>query len=467
MKKILISLAIIGVVAGITLGITGAFWTDQGVSENQSFVSGSLNLRLSNNGSNWSDNVTQTWNVSKMAPGGTPYVSTLYMKNNGSVNADYLKFTLVNTPSPAGMDKVMRITELSYAGKSLLTGGAGADLDGYVAPTNCDISVHPGTYQKITDAISNASANDVICVGPGNYSTGWEGGVVDVNKGVTIASTDGPGNTTISTAIQVSVDNVTIKGFKIIAGPISGSTAGVYVPSVNGLTVEYNEIDGQSVAGSRGIEFFYNGVYNNILIENNVIHDLGTGIYPNPHTGTIVIVHNDFSDNEAGIGGTTGATIRYNKFSGNEEAIGLDSSACSNKPVINYNNIEGDKINAYSAWPTYGSIGCSINAKNNWWGDFNPSDQINGSTINYTPYAGGPFIGYVNGNDYYKNGFADLDDFEHEIVIVENPDLKPNSATYHTLKMGVQLDGPTTSNHYMGGTVGMNMTVTMGQGPAQ
>ena len=124
MKKILISLAIIGIVAGATLGITGAWWSDQGVSANQSFHAGSLNLRLSNNGSNWGDDVTNTWDVSSMAPGDTPYVSSLYMKNNASINADYLKFTLKNNPNPAGMDKVMRITELSYAGKNLLTGGA-------------------------------------------------------------------------------------------------------------------------------------------------------------------------------------------------------------------------------------------------------------------------------------------------------------------------------------------------------
>ncbi|GAI71727.1 unnamed protein product, partial [marine sediment metagenome] len=83
----------------------------------------------------------------------------------------------------------------------------------------------------------------------------------------------------------------------------------------------------------------------------------------------------------------------------------------------------------------------------------NPSDQVSGK-VNYTSYAGGPFVGFINGSDYNGNGFADLDDFEHEIVIVEDPDLLPNSSTYHTLKMGVQLDGPTTGNTFMGGTVG-------------
>jgi len=172
MKKIIISLAIIGLVAGITLGITGAWWTDTGVSNNQSFVSGNLNLRISNDGSSWGDNVSNTWSVDKMVPGGTSYVSTLYMKNAGSVNADYLKLTLKNYPSISGMDGIMRITELSYAGKSLLTGGAGVNLSDYVAPTNCTVNVS-GT--KIRDAIASASSDAVICVAPGNYSAAWEG----------------------------------------------------------------------------------------------------------------------------------------------------------------------------------------------------------------------------------------------------------------------------------------------------
>ncbi len=227
MKKIIISLAIIGVVAAITLGITGAWWTDEGTSENQSFKSGTLNLQLSNTGTGgWKDIVTQTWNVSKMAPGGTPYVSTLYMRNKGSVDADYLKFTLKNTPSPPGMDKRMRITQLDYKGESLLTGGAGADLSAYTPPATCDINVQ-GDYSTITAAIGAATAGQTICVGPGNYSTAWESARIDVNQSVTIASTNGPGVTTISAGITVSANNVTIKGFKIIAATAPGSIAGV------------------------------------------------------------------------------------------------------------------------------------------------------------------------------------------------------------------------------------------------
>jgi len=161
MKKILISLAIIGVVAGITLGITGAWWTDQGTSTNQSFHSGTMDLKLANADADgnptggWLDDVTQTWKYDNMVPVGEKYGDPLWLKNVGSTPADWLKFESVTNPDPVTMNEVMRITQLDYKGESLLTGGAGADLSSYEPPAKCDITVHPGTYQKIRDAIEN------------------------------------------------------------------------------------------------------------------------------------------------------------------------------------------------------------------------------------------------------------------------------------------------------------------------
>ena len=232
MKKILISLAIIGVVAGITLGITGAWWTDQGVSNNQSFVSGNLNLRLSNNGSSWGDNVSQTWSIDKMAPGGTPYESSLYMKNVGSVNTDYLKFTLKNTPDPAGMDRVMRITKLEYAGKNLLTGGAGADFSDYQTPIVCNITVDPSmsTYDTIGEGVAAATTGQTVCVKPGHYTDLWEtshgssGFPITVDRSITIVGMTSPDSATpvkVSAAagdtefFLVTADNVTIQGLNL------------------------------------------------------------------------------------------------------------------------------------------------------------------------------------------------------------------------------------------------------------
>ena len=49
MKKILLSLAIIGIVAGVTLGITGAYFTDDQPIENNKFQAGTLKIKQGEN----------------------------------------------------------------------------------------------------------------------------------------------------------------------------------------------------------------------------------------------------------------------------------------------------------------------------------------------------------------------------------------------------------------------------------
>jgi len=532
MKKILLSLAIIGVVAGVTLGVTGAWWSDQGVSANQSFHAGSLNLRLSNDGTTWADNVTNTWNVSSMAPGGAPYVSSLYMKNNASIGADYLKFTLKNTPSPAGMDKVMRITELSYAGKNLLIGGAGAVIPDYVAPTNCTV-----TTSHIKNAISSATNGDVICVASGDYTTSYEGsGAITVDREVTIASINGPATTIVRTGFTIAADNVTIAGLTItdaginstdhnnltvrdnIITNINSATSNVYgitavssSSAVDGIVIKNNQINNIHYTGSLNPGFSAGGIgigwsngseiISGLVIQNNIISNItsNTGMWPIGHGAYGIIVNhatsgsgytddpqilNNTITNLEGLwahaigleGNTYYALVQGNDIGGLTDhkspsdavAVQVEDNASASTIIVEKNNFSSDDLGVQNV-----VTGTTVNAKNNWWGDFNPSDQVSGN-VDYTPYAGGAFVGFINGKDYNSNGFADLNDFygvtypsfDNNPIVVENPNLLPNSATYHTLKMGVQLDGPTTPNTYQGGTLGMDMTVIMGQGPA-
>ena len=497
MKKIIISLVIIGVAAGITLGITGAWWTDKGVSKNQSFVSGSLNLRLSNSPtSGYGDDVSNTWSVDKMVPGGTPYVSTLYMKNTGSVDADYLKFTLKNTPDPAGMDGVMRITELSYAGESLLTGGAGADLDSYVAPTNCDLYVAKdcgaeghtfGTdcWHEIGTAISNVTTGGTICVAAGTYNehvinqfSPYDKSFNLIGAGADVVTWTAPSGQYPLQLDQQSDMSYEISGFKFIgdgAHPIK--FAGVSFISLDIHDNVFQNVNPGSdtfglfmcrITGTR------TGGVSNIKVHDNVF-ETEKGICMS-NSKSFDIYDNEFDVNTQGIYSAAGCKTSYkvgnhhiysNIFSSiSGDAITLDYWT-NGHPAYYQSTIEENSFESIGGYALNVTTDRGTeNAENNWWGDFDPSDQVSGD-VDYSPYAGGPFIGFINGQDSWANGFADLEDFERSTIVVENPDLLPDSGSYHTLKMGVQLDGPTTGNTFMGGTVGMDMTVTMGQGPAQ
>ena len=513
MKKILLSLSIIVAVAAIVVGGTMAYFSDTETSAGNTFTSGTMNLGLSKQADgSYGDSVGGTWNIGNMAPGGDPYVSTLYMKNTGSIDADYLKFVARNTTTK-GIDKQVRITELKYAGNSLLTGGAGADLSNYVAPTHCDVTVDPinGTYKSIGAGIAAATtAGDVVCVKHGDYTQSWEtshsglsGYPYTISKSITLVSLGGPDDVTLSPAgtdaLKIQADNVTVKGFTI-----AGAAMGIYTEGHSGITIRDNRIVGYDVEGVK-----INGgditITNNVIQAKNNSSTSADSIYTKGIT-TASVSHNDLGNNQwsgkmqsgasnpnawstaAGIAVHQGCnvTATYNKIYSNDFGIQVKgeeaTDATSPTVTANYNDILDSNYIDFFYEKVAGEDTIPFDATNNWWGEDGVANVKAGdgngfidvdSYIKYTPYAGGPFIGYINGKDYNNNGFADLSDFygvtdsnhDNNPLVVENPDLKVGG-TYHTLVMGVQLDGPTTGNDFMNGTVNTNMTVTMGQGPA-
>jgi predicted ribosomally synthesized peptide with SipW-like signal peptide len=467
-KKILLSLMVIGVVAAIVAGTTGAWWTDQAKSTNTSFHSGNMKLQLANSDANgnpaggWHDNVSQTWDYDEMVPDGDPVGTSLWLRNSGSTPADWLKITATTNPNDKDkdMDKHMRITQLAYAGESLLTGGAGADLSGYEEPviSDCDLIVDgdydgDSEYGSIQGAVDVAVAGDLICVRNGSYNE-----TVTIDQGVSLAALHGQ-EAIIGKGVNVSSDGVTVKGFKILPtfAVGGGHLKGIYLGKYNHAVVEYNEIDGTSVTGiTRGLVTETGATYSAVKVENNVIHDLTTGIYTNSHTGMIDIKYNDIYNTTAGIGGFTGADAQFNRFYDNGEAIGADDSYLG--ATIELNEFLGDAVNNYSSSVT-------VKAENNWWGDFDPSDQITGD-VDYTPYLGGPVIGFINGNDKNGNGFADLNDLKRSTIVITDPDLQVKGDNHHSLLLKTQLDGPTAENNDQGKKVGLNVIIDMGQGPA-
>lgn len=107
MKRILLSILTITLVVGIAVGATRAYYSDSATSTSNSFHSGTLNLKLKNDGgSSYSDSVTGTFDASDMVPGGPTVTGKVWLKNEGTVGANHVRITsVVNTPSDNGVNE--------------------------------------------------------------------------------------------------------------------------------------------------------------------------------------------------------------------------------------------------------------------------------------------------------------------------------------------------------------------------
>jgi predicted ribosomally synthesized peptide with SipW-like signal peptide len=92
MKRILVSLSIIGVVAAIAIGSTIAYFSDVETSTGNTFTAGTMDLKVKDSNEDWRDGVTATWMLSNMKPGDSKY-GWVKVDNVGSVNANHLEVT--------------------------------------------------------------------------------------------------------------------------------------------------------------------------------------------------------------------------------------------------------------------------------------------------------------------------------------------------------------------------------------
>ena len=105
-------------------------------------------------------------------------------------------------------------------------------------------------------------------------------------------------------------------------------------------------------------------------------------------------------------------------------------------------------------------MGGAVNGQNNWWGDFDPSDNIRGS-VNTNGFLGGPVSGLVNGNDANGNGFADLQDLNNDPIL--NAGVGLDGGEQKPFVLAVQLDGPTTGNEFQGASLTTDIVFTLNQ----
>ncbi|MFA5962283.1 MAG: TasA family protein [Parcubacteria group bacterium] len=527
MKKITKSLLMITAAAAIVIGGTSAFFSSQKAAVNNTFKAGTLNLQLAkdNHGvptGGWQDvSIDANWNFPDMAPGETPQEATMWLKNNGSIDAKKLGFSITNANDDnTGFERQVRITKMTFDGQNMLQGGAGADQSVYVKPTHCDINVNPGAYSTINAALESlgSATGKVICVGPGNYTTSYETNAIIINQGVTLVSTDGPGATTISASsttagVTINAVNVTIKGFTIAPDKTFVGYGAAIAVNYGGAKIQDNvitDVKGDGQGTIKGIHAFTGSAYSNLEITNNVIKNIANtgkgadGIMIQGKISTINITHNtitDISSNNtnntwdyaAGIEDTPtsnladssplGLTITYNHIENvtsvtelgrgftvdivncNDSVKGTNNYAYADQVTFKKNDIIGI-ANPITNKDQRTTSNGTLNAEDNWFGDFTPVANLGGvakcetGVVNTTNFAGGPFAGFVGGTDQNSNGFADMQDLRLT-PIAGMPVAFAHSAEKRFV-MGVQVDGPTTLDNFQGASLhNVDLTVTM------
>ena len=96
MRKILISISIIGITAAIALSATTAYFSDTETSTGNSFNAGTLDLKISDHDEYPpKDGVSATWTMSNMLPGDIAY-GFVILTNSGTIGADHMEISVEN-----------------------------------------------------------------------------------------------------------------------------------------------------------------------------------------------------------------------------------------------------------------------------------------------------------------------------------------------------------------------------------
>lgn len=282
------------------------------------------------------------------------------------------------------LQKILTIKNFDASGKafltlsiiSLLTMACLARWNLVVEAQSNVINVGPSAnFQKIQDAINNATAGDTILVASGTYEED-----ITINKPITLIGEDENltviNNINNDWVIQVSqtndvtVCNFTVKNIK----PNIENTGGIFISSnchnitVCNDTIE-NGVDG-IIAASSGNHFWGN------IIANNS----GSGItfyYSNDNdfSGNIV------SNNLVGLSFTSadGTVVSDNTISNNSQwGVGL---YFSDDNIFYHNNF----INQTQVYSNSNNI-WSNDSEGNYWSSYSGSDS-NGDGIGDTPFA--------------------------------------------------------------------------------
>ncbi len=206
---------------------------------------------------------------------------------------------------------------------------------------------------------------------------------------------------------------------------------------------------GVSGTGAYGILTNVKGGVTNLVVKNNSIYDLdglwSTAVGLEGLTSSALVTYNDIYN------------LVNHKVENDSNAVKIEGNLGANIKV-QYNNLLAANGVAHRT-----ASGVAVNATNNWWGDFDPSDNYatDGPSVNTTNFAGGPISGLIGGTDQNSNGYADMQDLRLTPIVGATPGL--NAGEQKQLVMGVQLDGPTTGNNFQGAGLTTKLTFTLNQ----
>jgi hypothetical protein len=308
----------------------------------------------------------------------------------------------------------------------------------------------PGSFATIQAAVDAASEGDTITVAAGTYAEH-----VTINKSLTlqganvgVAGNASRGAESIITggttgAIQITANNVTVDGFKIMSASnnlgtgihmsathagamiknnvITGNQMGIYANSNGASTISYNLFDGNNETGAAGGSAIYAEFTNALTIDNNEFknHTTNSSIIfaataANVHMNTVVTNNNIHGNTNAsniyvvamnggtftgntvtsasdvtGIsfsGGNSNITATKNMITAGMRGIRIEDAGYgfggNSNIVINRNSINGS---TYSVGNISGYTG-NVNATCNWWGSADGAGSTTTSNVDYSTW---------------------------------------------------------------------------------
>lgn len=396
-------------------------------------------------------------------------------------------------------------------------GGLSAAVTGATAGQT--ICVDSGVYNPGSLTVSAANVTIVGLNEPGGVDSAEVNGTFTIAannvtiKGLEIMNPTGSFGIVVNGADNAQILNNVIHDIGSDSG-VEGSAQAVYLKgdaSVVGFTVMNNEIynightaldqgagSGSSAKGVYIGDSTGNGTITGALVNNNMIYDIkastapwgavvadrGRGAYgvlvnygsngggANTGTTAIIVTNNTITDLEGlwshavGLEGSTpSANVAYNDISdvvdhkspSDTDSVGvmIEDNPNAGSVTINNNNFGPNVL-----FGIRNVTGTAVNGQNNWWGDFDLSDNVSGS-VNTNGEKGGPISGFINGNDWNTNGYADLQDLYNEPLIGASVTL--DAGEKKLFEMAVQLDGPTTGNEFQGDTYNTDLVFTLNQ----